>query len=367
LSEDHEFIVLYAKKSENWTPKSLPRTEAMIQRYKNPDNDPRGPWLLGDMAARNYYSHGKYPITTKTGRVIDGPPAGSYWRISQEKFLDLERDGRIWWGETGNNRPGIKRFLSEVKDGVVPQTIWSWKDVGSTRHSKQELSSIMSGDSNEDLFITPKPVSLIKRILEIATDENSIILDTFAGSGTTAQSVLEMNNEDDGNRRFILVEMEDYAEKITAERVRRVIKGVPDSKKETLRNGLGGTFSYFELGEEIEYNQFLTKADKYPSWEELARFVFFTSTGEQLDLSKCDPSRNYVGESLRHTVWLFYKPDHNWLRSNGFTLNHAEELPRAPAGKRNLVFAPMKYVDDDSLYYLKVDYLQLPYEIYRMK
>ncbi len=367
LSEDHEFIILYAKNSEIWRPNSLPRTEAMIQRYKNPDADPRGPWLLSDLAARNFYAQGRYQISTPSGRIIEGPPAGSYWRVSQEKFAELEKDGRIWWGESGNNRPGIKRFLSEVKEGVVPQTIWSWKDVGSTRHSKQELSLIMSAGSNEDLFITPKPVSLIKRILEIATDDNSLILDSFAGSGTTAQAVLELNKEDGGNRRFILVEMEEYAEKITAERVRRVIKGVPGAKKEALREGLGGSFSYFELGEEIEYNRFLTGADSYPSWEELARFVFFTATGEQLDLDKSDPSKSYVGESLRHVVWLYYQPDYAWLRANGFTLAQAEALPKAPEGKRNLVFAPMKFVDDDSLYWLRIDYLQLPYEIYRLK
>ncbi|HRI61919.1 MAG TPA: hypothetical protein PK228_19405, partial [Saprospiraceae bacterium] len=138
-------------------------------------------------------------------------------------------------------------------------------------------------------------------------------------------------------------------------------------KKEALREGLGGTFSYFELGGEIEYNRFLTGTDSYPGWDELARFVFFTATGEQLDLAKSDPAKNYVGESLKHVVWLFYQPDYAWLRSSGFTLAQAESLPKAPEGKRNLVFAPMKFVDDDSLYWLRIDYLQLPYEIYRMK
>ena len=157
LSEDHEYVLLYARDKVRWKPNLLPRTEAMIERYKNPDNDPRGPWLLSDLAARNFYEQGRYSIKTKGGRVIAGPPAGSYWRVSKEKFDEMAKDNRIWWGESGDNRPGIKRFLSEVRDGVVPQTLWGWKDVGSTRNSKQELSEILQAEANDDIFITPKP------------------------------------------------------------------------------------------------------------------------------------------------------------------------------------------------------------------
>ena len=121
----------------------------MVARYKNPDNDPRGVWLLSDLAARNFYSQGRYPITTRKSRIIDGPPAGSYWRVSKDKFDELERDGRIWWGKSGDNRPGIKRFLSEVQAGVVPQTLWQWKDVGSTRNAKQELSQLMAAAASQ--------------------------------------------------------------------------------------------------------------------------------------------------------------------------------------------------------------------------
>jgi len=220
FSEDHDYIMLYARNLETWIPNLLKRSETMTARYKNPDDDPRGPWLLSDLAARNYYSQGRYSITTPSGRIINGPPAGSYWRISKAKFEELEKDNRIWWGKSGNLRPGIKRFLSEVRKGVVPQTLWPWKDVGSTRNAKQELSVIMASGTSEDLFVTPKPTKLIKRILRIASDENSLILDSFAGSGTTAHAVLDLNKEDGGSRKFILVECEDYADSITAERVR---------------------------------------------------------------------------------------------------------------------------------------------------
>jgi adenine-specific DNA-methyltransferase len=208
FSEDHDYIVIYARNAGAWRPNGLERTEEMIARYKNPDNDPRGPWLLSDLAARNFYAQGRYPIATKKGRIIAGPPAGSYWRVSKEKFDALDRDNRIWWGEDGDNRPGVKRFISEVRKGVVPQTYWHWKDVGSTRNAKQELSGIMSAGSGEDIFITPKPTKLLARILQVATapEENDIVLDFFAGSATTGHAVFSANAQDAGRRRFILVQ-----------------------------------------------------------------------------------------------------------------------------------------------------------------
>jgi DNA modification methylase len=280
LSEDHDYIVIYARNAEIWRPKKLRRTEDMKARYKNPDNDPRGPWLLSDLAARNFYAQGRYPITTKKGRVIEGPPAGSYWRVNRERFDELERDGRIWWGKSGDNRPGMKRFLSEVQEGIVPQTLWPWKDAGSTRHAKQELSQLMAAIASQDLFITPKPVQLIERILQIATDHGDLILDSFAGSGTTGHAVLRLNKQDGADRRFILVEVEaDIARDLTAERVRRVAQGYTNAKGEKVE-GLGSGFRFCELGETLFDERGQIKSSV--RFAELARHVYFTETGEPL-------------------------------------------------------------------------------------
>jgi adenine-specific DNA-methyltransferase len=209
FSEDHDYLLVYAKNAAEWTPTLLPRTEEMEARYVNTDNDKRGPWKAGDVSARNYYSEGTYSIKCPLGRLIEGPPNGRYWVISKQKFEGLDADNRIWWGEDGNNIPAIKRFLSEVKQGVVPQTLWFYNEVGHTQDAKKELLSILNFETSEDVFVTPKPTKLIERVLQLATDSDSIVLDSFAGSGTTAHAVLSMNAKDGGNRNFILVECEE--------------------------------------------------------------------------------------------------------------------------------------------------------------
>ena len=213
-------------------------------------------------------------------------------------------------------------------------------------------------------FDSPKPVKLLTRILEVATDKNSIILDSYAGSGTTAQAVLALNKEDGGNRRFILVECEDYADKITAERVRRVIRGVPKAKDEDLKKGLGGTFSYFELGKPIEASGILS-GKNLPSYLELARYVFYTATGQDFDEKKLDEKRSFIGQTKEREVYLIYKPDVEYLKKTALTLDAARSLGPLN-GKRRLVFAPAKYLDQDQLAQFRIDFSQLPFEIYKL-
>ncbi len=209
FSEDHDYIVVYAKNAETWTPRLLPRTEEMEARYSNPDADPRGPWKAGDLSARNYYGEGTYPITCPSGRQLTGPPPGTYWRVSRTKFDELDKDNRIWWGTDGNNVPAIKRFLTEVKDGRVPQTLWTYQDVGHTQEGKKELIASVDFPNSDVVFDTPKPTRLMRRILQLATspDEADLIVDFFAGTGTTMDAMFAQNAEDGGKRRCILVQL----------------------------------------------------------------------------------------------------------------------------------------------------------------
>ena len=365
MSEDHESLHIYAKEADVWRPNLLPRNKKMLARYRNPDNDPRGPWLLSDLAARNPYSKGRYSITTPTGKVIDGPPAGSSWRISKERFDELNEDNRIWWGQSNNNRPGIKRFLSEVREGVVPRSLWIWREVGSTRHSKQELSEVMSAPTSSDLFVTPKPSGLVERILRIATNPDSIVLDSFAGSGTTAHAVLALNKADGGNRKFILVECEDYADTITAERVRRVIKGVPGAKEESLCEGLGGSFTYCTLGEPIDVEGILT-GEVLPEYGELAAYLLHTASGlsdsSEMEAKDGDGPFYSNGDT---DYYLLYRPDIKWLRSNEGVLNEERAKRIRKKGRKAVVFAAGKWMGQRYLTDMDITFCQIPYEIHR--
>jgi adenine-specific DNA-methyltransferase len=235
-------------------------------------------------------------------------------------------------------------------------------DLTNTADASKQLTEIFG---KKDVFDTPKPLELVKFFLSHTTKEEDIILDSFAGSGTTAHAVLELNKEDGGNRKFILIEQENYADTITAERVRRVIKGIPTAKSENLKNGLGGTFSYFDLGPAIELESIM-EANQLPSYTEFARYLFYTATGEEFDEKAVNEKTGFIGESKSYEVYLIYKPDVEWLKQNALTLDGCRSMPTFK-GKQRLVFAPCKYVDDETCKWARIDFCQLPYEIYRMQ
>lgn len=209
FSEDHDYVVVYAKNSDTWTPRLLPRTEEMEARYSNLDNDSRGPWTSGDLSARNFYGEGTYSVTSPSGRVIDGPPSGRYWVVSKTKFDEMNADNRIWWGADGSNMPRFKRFLSDVQSGKVPQTLWTHDEVGHTQEAKKELIATVSFPNSDVVFDTPKPTRLIRRILQLSTspEGHDIVVDFFAGTGTTMDAVFQHNAADGGKRRCILVQL----------------------------------------------------------------------------------------------------------------------------------------------------------------
>ncbi len=369
FSDDHDYILVYAHSSVQWIPNTLERSPEAIARYRNPDNDPRGAWSSSDLTARNYYSKGTYEVTSPSGKVHTSG-VGRYWRQSYEGFQELDRDNRVWWGPDGTNMPRLKRYLSDVKEGVVPQTLWLHTAVGHTQGAKQELNSILDFERSEDVFNTVKPASLIRRILSIATDQDSIVLDSFAGSGTTAQAVLALNKEDDGNRKFILVECEDYADTLTAERVRRVINGVPEARAETLREGLGGSFTYCTLGEPIDIERLLN-GEGLPSYSTLAAYLLHTASGISDGDAGLKPQND---DGLFYTngatdYYLLYESDLDWLSGNEGILDE-ERAKRISAasrgnGRKAVVFGPGKYIGQRDLTTMGITFCQLPYEMHR--
>ncbi len=241
FSEDHDYITVYAKNASAWRPNDMPRPAKLDASYKNPDADPRGPWTSGDVSARNYYGAGTYPITCPSGKIITGPPNGMYWRVSKDKFTQMDADNRIWWGKDGNNTPRIKRFLSEVKQGVVPQTLWMNSEVGNTQESKKEVVALFGSDN----FMTPKPERLLQRILHIASKKGDLVLDSFLGSATTPAVAQKMG------RRWIGVEMGDHAVTHCAPRLRKVAEGEQGGISKAVEWEGGGGFVFYRLGQPV--------------------------------------------------------------------------------------------------------------------
>ncbi len=360
LSNDHEYVVAYAK--DIYSSKLFLGEERKSEQFKNPDNDPRGDWASGNMVGilpEEQRPNCHYDlINPETGINYGKPKLG--WRYDQNTMKRLMEEGRIIWPSEPTGRPRRKVFIKELKSettgfsSVIGENVY-------TRHGSADINEIFE----ERVFDFPKPTTLVKEILKQVSGENGIVLDSFAGTGTTAQAVLELNKEDGGNRNFILVEMEDYAETITAERVRRVINGVPNSRNDNLREGLGGTFSYFDLGTPIEISSILS-GESMPSYLELARYLYYTATGEEFNEPNIDESRGFIGTSSQYDIYMLYKPDIEYLKQTALTLDLARELREKSGHRSLLVFAPTKYVETSELDNLKITFCQLPFELYKV-
>ncbi|MEE6132836.1 site-specific DNA-methyltransferase [Priestia sp. GS2] len=249
FSDMHDHILVFAKNKSEWKANPMPRTEEMNSRYTNRDDDPRGPWKAGDFSVKTYSADYDYEIITPGGRRVL-PPKGRCWATSRERFNELVKDNRVWFGNEGNNVPSIKKFLSEVKDGMAPittwfgenlyeneeiETFWHYKDVAHTQDAKRELLNL-------DIdFSTPKPEKLLQRIINIATNEKDLILDFFMGSATTQAVAMKMN------RQFIGIEQMDYIEDVSIQRLKKVIEGEQGGISKEINWQGGGDFVYTEL------------------------------------------------------------------------------------------------------------------------
>lgn len=297
----HETLLAY-RKSAMFKRNLLPLTLDQTGRYKNPDHDPRGPWQSMDYTCRytaeerpNLY----YPIQNpNTGEEI-WPKKTRVWSMSQEVHDENAREDRNWWGKDGkSSTPRLKNFLSEIQQGMIPVSLLKHEIVGHTDEAAKELRGVLP-----EIKFTPKPTRLIQHLLNIASDRNSIILDSFAGSGTTAHAVLKLNAEDGGNRRFILTEMMDYAETITAERVRRVMNGYGEGNKGVA--GLGGSFEFYTIGERL-FDEDGNLNEAVPV-EKIRRYVAYTE-GVGYSLSEMSPY--YIGHANGAAYLFYYEPDH---------------------------------------------------------
>jgi len=209
LSDNHDHLIVFGKNLEMFVAGRLERTEEQDDRYKNPDNDPRGVWVSGDLTVKTYSEKYDYPITTPSGRIVN-PSHGSCWRVSMERFEELKKDNRIWFGGNGGNVPRLKRFFSDVQTGIVPTTLWLHKEVGHNQEGRQEVKELFDG---KGYFDGPKPIRYLNRILRVANlNEADLVLDFFAGSATTAHAVMQLNAKDGGNRKFIMVQLPEPCE-----------------------------------------------------------------------------------------------------------------------------------------------------------
>ena len=424
IGDVHDYVLVYANYPKDFKERrnKIPITEDQAAIYKNPNDDLDGRWRPIPITAQAGHATADqfYEIVAPSGRVFT-PSPGRCWSLSKDTFEKLRAQGKIYFGKDGDSQPNLIRYLSEV-EGMVPWTWWPSDEVGHTDEAKKEIYSIFGSGA---AFDTPKPTRLIERILQIASKPNSIILDSFAGSGTTAHAVLQANKRDNGNRRFILVEMEDYADRLTAERVRRVINGYDFTgtqkiellrerlnwraltnardlvhKVEAIENlhgheydrikkevkggdliatgektvaeraeGLGGSFTFCTLGDPVELDKMLT-GETLPSYAGLGAALFHMATNHALDPASVREGDFYLGTTEGQHVWLIYRPDLDWLKSPeaALTLARARAFAASAPEERHLVFAPARFVSQKMLaeQNIPVEFVPLPFALYRI-
>lgn len=339
FSNTHDFIVIYSKSIKNFKINNLKRTEEQNARYKNPDNDSSGPWMTQPLHAKSGTDR-TYTFSFANG-VSWSPPVGTFPRYAKETLEKADTEKRIWFGKNGSAVPRMKKYLNEMKEGVIPRTIWLYDEVGSNDDAKRDIKKLF--DNNP--FESPKPVNLLRRIIELSSNDNDLILDSFAGSGTVGHAVMELNKKG-GNRKFIMVEMEDtVAKDITAERVKRAIN------KYDYEDG----FEYCELDKPLfdENGQI----DPSCTFEQLATYVYFTETHTNIDKNLI--TDNYIGERGETEYYLLF-------REKGKNILDEEFLRKIEKNnRRKIIYADKCLLDEEALEKHNIIFKQIPYEIER--
>ncbi|HML67452.1 MAG TPA: site-specific DNA-methyltransferase [Clostridia bacterium] len=303
FSNDVEYIIVYAKQKQNWKPKRLPLSQSQLKYYSNPDRDPRGDWNSATYTCNKSKSERPslyYAITNpNTGHEIY-PKETAVWKYSQDQTKLHVAQNLLYWGADGQSQfPRMKKFLG-THQGVVNRTLWHYDEVGHTQSATNEINAVIDGG-----FPTPKPASLVERVLQIAAGKDDIFLDSFAGSGTTAHAVLNLNKQDGGNRKFILVETEDYAETITAERVKRVIRGYGEGNSAV--EGTGGDFSFYELGDVLLLAD--GNLNESVGVDRIRAYVYFMETKQTIGEKSPEENDYYLGTHNQTAYYFYYEPD----------------------------------------------------------
>ena len=315
LSDMHDYVIAYARHAKQsrldprgWRRNLLPRGNVQDARFENLDNDPRGSWTSTDYTCNktaierpNLY----YAITNPHSGEEIWPSRTRVWAYDFDAHKRNIEEGRVWWGNSGKTRPRIKKYLAEVADGIVPSTWWTREFAGDNQESRRELRGVFGDDESAPDFSTPKPSSLIQRILQIATDKDSLILDSFAGSGTTGHAVLKQNVEDGGTRKFILVEMDtNIAKNVTAERVKRISQGYTNAKGNAVPglSPAGGGFQFCTLSAEPLFTPQGQIRDDV-TFGQLAEFVWFAETGTGYTGNATSP---LLGKHEGRAIYLLY-------------------------------------------------------------
>lgn len=354
VSSRHDYILCYAKNvTEEHRPlKQLPMSGEALNRYTNPDNDPCGPWKSDPATAQAGHATKAqfYTLTVPSGKSHN-LPAGRCWLYTKEKMMDEIAAGRIWLGEDGNNTPRKKTYLYEKERGLTPETIWFASDVSTNERAKNELKVIFP---EVIPFTTPKPHELIELIIQLCTETDDIVLDSFAGSGTTAHAVLNRNKADGGNRKFILVEMGDYADNITAERVKRVIDGYGQEKQAV--EGTGGNFSYYELGEPLFKDENL---NKNIGIDAIREYIWYMETGKKYVFAVSE--NNYYLGADKGTAFYFY-----YERNDVCTLNYAFLSTIREKADEYVIYADKCALSEEELAAHNIVFKKIPRDISRL-